>query len=74
MGGAIAAALLESQLAHTPTAYLGGASPSLSGSFVSALRPTLGVPAALLICAALSCLWIRRRPQEPFVIAERSDP
>jgi MFS family permease len=74
MGGAIAAALLESQLAHAPATYLGDTSASLSASFVSALQPALGVPAALLVCAALACLWIRRQPQDPLVIAERSDP
>lgn len=72
MGGAIAAALLESQLGQTLVGNHGGASASLSASFVSALRPTLGVPAALLVCAALSCIWIRRRAQDPLPIADRS--
>lgn len=73
MGGAIAAAMLESQLAHMPTTYFSGASAPLSASFVSALRPTLGVPAVLLICAALTCVLIQRRGPDPMVIANRSD-
>jgi len=59
MGGAIAAALLESHLTSTPFSGVAAASSTRAASFVSALRPTLAVPVVLLVFAAVSCAWIR---------------
>jgi EmrB/QacA subfamily drug resistance transporter len=61
MGGAIAAALLQHQLASTPMVDVGAASAAYADTFVSALRSTLAVPVVLLLIAALSCVWIRRK-------------
>jgi MFS family permease len=64
MGGAIAAALLESRLASTPLSGVALPSATRAASLVSALRPTLAVPVVLLVLAALSCAWIRRKAAE----------
>jgi hypothetical protein len=61
MGGAIAAALLQSQLDDSLITHVGPASATYAVRFVSALRPTLGVPVVLLLLAALSCVMIRQR-------------
>jgi EmrB/QacA subfamily drug resistance transporter len=65
MGGAIAAALLESQLGSTPLGGVASSSATRAASFVSALRPTLAVPVLLLVLAALSCALIRQRVAHP---------
>ena len=61
MGGAIAAALLQNQLADSVHANVAAATATYAVRYVSALRPTLGVPVALLLLAALSCGFIGQR-------------
>jgi EmrB/QacA subfamily drug resistance transporter len=63
MGAAITAAILQSQLATGVHAHaVAAGSATYASGFVSALRPTLSVPVAVLLLAGVSCLLIRRGP------------
>ena len=61
IGGAIAAALLESQLGSAPLSAAAASSATGAASFSSAVQPTLAVPVVLLVLAGLSCTWIRQQ-------------
>jgi EmrB/QacA subfamily drug resistance transporter len=61
MGGAIAAAFLESQLGSTPLSGVAASGATRAATFVSAVRPTLAVPVVLLVLAAFTCTWVRQK-------------
>lgn len=63
MGGAITAALLQNQLAGAPLGRTAAAGARLlyADTFVAGVRLTLGVPVVVVLAAALSCIWVRRR-------------
>ncbi|MDQ6795334.1 MAG: DHA2 family efflux MFS transporter permease subunit [Chloroflexota bacterium] len=62
MGAAAAVAVLQNRLAASLPGGTPGVSATASASgFVGALQWTLAAPIALLVVAALSCLWIKGR-------------
>jgi len=62
VGAAIAVAVLQNRLAaDRPHGLPGIDSAVYASSFVGAVRWTLVVPIALLVVAALSCIWIKGR-------------
>ncbi|GAC1569583.1 MAG: hypothetical protein NVS3B18_00690 [Candidatus Dormibacteria bacterium] len=61
MGGAIAVALLQSQLSLVGTAQIAAHRLAYTNAFVGAFRAALVVPIVLLCLAALSCLLVRHR-------------
>ena len=62
MGAAAAVAVLQNRLAASLPDGTPGVSATASASgFVGALQWTLAAPIALLVVAALSCLWIKGR-------------